>query len=144
MPAGGTELGYVYFAATKLLGYSGYCRWVINPKITTVAGKAPSFWKAGAWRTVIGVCVGIIVGFSFWKIPWFTSRDNLSETLFFVFLLPVRIGEWLLLLRTTYVSYPLPGGTQGTIIAGGIVASFVLDAIGILAAFALPGGMWVC
>jgi len=35
MPAGGTTMGFVYFAAAKYAGYTAYCRWAIQPQIQT-------------------------------------------------------------------------------------------------------------
>jgi len=66
-----------------------------------------------------------------------------ATLLFFIFLVPVRIAEWWLLIRLAYRS--LLGSVElRNLIGGGILASFALDAIGIFCAFALPGGMWVC
>jgi len=56
----------------------------------------------------------------------------------------VRVFEWWLLLRWIYRGFPLNRRQRNGLIAGGIVTSFALDALGIAAAFVLPGGMWVC
>jgi len=43
-----------------------------------------------------------------------------------------------------YRDFPLSSNTRGRIIMYGILVSFALDAVGILAAFFLPGGVWIC
>jgi hypothetical protein len=152
MPAGGTAMGFVYFAAAKYAGYTAYCRWAIQPQLQPESADKekslpaiPSAWKAGAVRTLLGLGVGAIVGFGFWAIPAFNQPgDNLSQMLFFAFLIPVRIVEWSLLLRWVYKGFPLTHQQHTVLIAVGIVASFLLDGLGILCAFVLPGGMWVC
>ncbi len=147
MPAGPDALGLVYFAATKFAGYTAYCRWAIQPraaKVTTSIEQLPNAWKAGAWRTLIGLGIGTVVGFGFWRISSSDSGDSLANFLFFALLIPVRVFEWLFLLQTSYRSISFPSRSRNTLVAGGIVASFSLDAAGIIAAFVLPGGMWVC
>ena len=56
----------------------------------------------------------------------------------------IRIAEWWFLLWLFFRPkiHDVRKRTWG--IALGIVVSYLLDAIGILAAFALPGGAWVC
>lgn len=96
-------------------------------------------------RTLLGLGIGAIVRFGFWAIPAFNQPgDNLSQLLFFAFLIPVRIVEWSLLLRWVYKGFPLTHQQRTILVAAGIAASFVLDGLGILSAFVLPGGMWVC
>jgi hypothetical protein len=56
---------------------------------------------------------------------------------------PVRIGEWWLLLQLMYKGL-LNRRQRLGLIGGGIFTSFALDFIGVVCAFALPGGMWVC
>jgi len=66
------------------------------------------------------------------------------DPLFLALLLPIRIGEWYLLLRWVYGNFQLGRGTAGALIAGGVITSFVLDVVGIWALFVLPGGAWIC
>ncbi len=33
MPAGGTAIGFAYFAVAKFLGYTAFCQWVVEPRI---------------------------------------------------------------------------------------------------------------
>jgi hypothetical protein len=147
MPAGPSELGFVYFAAAKLVGYTAFCKWVITPQLTYAGDSQPSLpsvWKAGAARTLIGVGIGVIIGLAFWRIPYFATHDFYDNGIFFLVLLPVRIGEWWLLLRWIYRDFPVAGRRRAAIIAEGILASFILDLIGVLTALVMPGGMWVC
>jgi hypothetical protein len=149
MPAGPSELGFVYFAAAKLAGYTAFCKWVVTPQLSyAYAGdssrESPSAWKAGSARTLIGVGIGVVLGLAFWRIPYFANHDFYDNGVFFLVLLPVRIGEWWLLLRWIYRDFPVSPRRRAAIIAEGIVASFVLDLVGVFTAFVAPGGMWVC
>lgn len=174
MPAGPSELGFVYFAAAKLVGYTSFCKWVIAPQLAWTEGGAsnassassseiglmlnwidsdpseekhptlPSAWKAGAIRTLIGIAVGAVVGLAFWKIPFFAKHDIFDNGLFFGLLVPVRVAEWWSLLALVYREFPISGRWRMAIIGEGIVGSFVLDALGVIFAFVMPGGMWVC
>jgi len=146
MPAGPAALGFAYFAAAKLAGYTLFCRFAVEPKVLSVGEDrpAPPAWVAGAVRTLIGVGIGAIVGVGFWKIPWFEKHSSWGLVLFFVFLVPVRVFEWWLLLRWFYPRHSIDRGQYAGLIAGGIVTSFALDALGVVAAWVLPGGMWVC
>lgn len=140
-------MGFVYFAAVKYAGYSAYCRWAIEPRLHNSGGAtspAPSAWKAGAVRTLIGLGIGTVVGLGFWKIPYFSQQDGLATFLFFGFLVPVRALEWWLLFCWIYGIGSLGESTGWKLISGGIAASFALDGLGILAAFVLPGGIWIC
>ena len=174
MPAGPSELGFVYFAAAKLVGYTAFCKWVIAPQLASDEGGAsnalsasgtdtglmlnwidadssegkppalPSAWKAGAVRTLIGVVVGAAVGIAFWKIPFFAKHDIVDNGVFFGLLVPVRVAEWWLLLVWVYREFPISRGWRMAIIGEGIIGSFVIDALGVIFAFVMPGGMWVC
>jgi hypothetical protein len=174
MPAGPSELGFVYFAAAKLVGYTAFCKWVIAPQLASTEGGAsnalsasgsdtglilnsidadasegrdpilPSAWKAGAIRTLIGVVVGAVVGLAFWRIPYFANHDLFDNGMFFVIPVPVRVAEWWLLLAWVYWAFPISGSWRMAIIGEGIVGSFALDALGVIFAFVMPGGRWVC
>jgi hypothetical protein len=43
-----------------------------------------------------------------------------------------------------YREFPFSPGTRGRLVTLGILTSFALDAIGILAALVIPGGIWIC
>lgn len=153
MPAGGAPLGFVYFALTKFAGYTAFCRWGIQPQMeyalasgeSETPARVPAAWKAGAARALIGVGIGAVVGLAFWRIPFLARNENdFSDYLFFSFLIPVRVFEWWLLLHWIYKTAPLSSKTRAVLIVVGILVSFALDAIGVAAAFVIPGGMWVC
>jgi hypothetical protein len=145
MPGGGTPLGLAYFAGVKLLGYTGYSGLVIQRHIEPPPQSAALAWKAGFVRTLIGIAVGTIVGFGFWPIVKYASgAERLGVPLFFTLLLPIRILEWNLFLYWVYRSDRFPGMARWKLIAGGVIVSFVLDFIGVVAMFAIPGGAWIC
>lgn len=168
MPAGPAPLGFAYFLSAKLLGYTAFCRWVVNPKeiarrerrmvpaigaavpglatFETAGGPndVPSAFKSGGIRTLIGLAVGVSVGLGFWAIPYFSAHDTVGTVLFFSLLVPVRVGEWWLLFRWVYGMRPFSDSSGFNLIALGILVSFVLDALGMVTAIAFPGGIWVC
>ena len=173
MPAGPAAIGFAYFLAAKLGGYTAFCHWVVAPRVAALTGTEmrnpagpvsilaiapedatilntsspatiPSSVKAGVIRTLIGVAVGSIVGLGFWSIPYFSNHGSTGTVLFFTFLVPVRVGEWTLLYRWIYRMHPFADSEGMQLITFGILASFVLDAIGIVSAWILPGGIWVC
>jgi len=172
MPAGPDLMGFGYFLAAKMVGYTAFSHWVVAPRVAAASGaQVQGFWKptsilatappdfatgsdrtpilpsslkAGVIRTLIGLTVGAAVGFGFWAIPYFSKRDIVGSIFFFAFLVPVRVGEWALLYRWIYRIHPFkdPGGMK--LITYGLLVSFLLDAIGVVAVWVLPGGMWVC
>jgi hypothetical protein len=161
MPAVGTAVGFAYFAVAKFLGYTAFCRWIIEPRLLgsvatagqpstlfpseTSAPKLPSAFKAGAARTVIGVAAGALAGLSFFSgIPGLEKHGELTTVIFFALLVPIRIGEWWFLFWWIYREFPVSNNIRGRLITYGIFVSFALDAVGILAAFVLPGGVWIC
>jgi hypothetical protein len=146
MPGGPSPVGFVYFVATKLVGYTAFSAYAINRseavrKHTEIPAPSPIF--AGVVRTAIGVGVGAIVGTMFWKLPNVVPDRLLDDGLFFLYLVPFRVGEWWLLLATVYRSFSF-GNWKAGLICGGILTSFALDATGLALAFILPGGFWVC
>jgi hypothetical protein len=162
MPAGGTALGFAYFAVSKFLGYTAFCRWVIEPRLLASAVSTasastllppeddlsvnfPSAFQAGAARTLIGILAGSLAGLLFFSgIPGLNNESNWPTIIFFALLIPIRIGEWWFLLWWMYRDFPTLPDTRGRLITFGILVSFALDAIGILAAFLMPGGIWIC
>ena len=147
MPAGAMPLGFVYFAAAKYLGYTAYCKWAIEPQLDWPGPERsgpPPVWIAGGARTLIGVVIGAIVGIGFWSIQYFSSHDSIANLIFFSALVPIRVFEWWLLLRWIYRGSRRSRSAIVALICCGIVVSFLLDGLGIVAAFVLPGGAWVC
>jgi hypothetical protein len=59
-------------------------------------------------------------------------------------LLPVRIGEWLLLLHLFFDRNLKKRAKDVKSAFAGAAWSYCLDAIGIGAALVIPGGVWVC
>jgi hypothetical protein len=55
-----------------------------------------------------------------------------------------QTGKWWLLLRWIYGKGMFARGTMARLIGAGIAVSFALDFLGIVAAWVLPGGLWVC
>jgi hypothetical protein len=146
MPFGPGAGGFAYFAGVKLLGYSGYAL-AVNRTVVVAGSKlrSPNPWWVGVVRTGIGVAVGAVVGLWYWSVASHVPAiEAHADTIFFSFLVPVRILEWLLLLTLFYRKFQFDMRRMAVLIVCGILVSFALDAIGILAAFVLPGGMWVC
>ena len=146
MPFGPEPLGFAYFAGVKLAGYSAYAAVVNRSESIAVAPvkKFPSFW-IGLVRTLIGVSVGAAFGFGFWSLAKrFHTLDPYSGVLFFGLLLPVRVLEWLLLWNLFYRRLQLSSEIRRTYILVGILISFLLDAVGIMAVLVIPGGAWIC
>jgi hypothetical protein len=148
MPAGPGALGFVYFAAAKLVGYTAFCRFAIEPQFekddAALTAPLPNAWKAGAVRTAIGVAIGAAVGLGYWAAPWAAKHSDVVTMYFFVLLIPVRYFEWWLLLKWIYPKHELSSYRRAGVIMAGVLASFAVDALGVGAAFVLPGGIWVC
>jgi hypothetical protein len=89
------------------------------------------------------VVVGVAYGLLAVKTRLF-GAEGTAFILFFLGLLPVRVGEWLLLLRLAFGQCSRHKAIAARAVGYGILVSYALDAIGIMAAFVLPGGMWVC
>jgi len=133
MAGGGGPTGFAAFLAVKYAGYSLAGR-VLNYAYNV---SLDSPWKVGAIRTGIGLGAGALVGAAALYI-------HMPEWTFFGGLIPIRVLEWGLLLRLYYESRFLGNSRAWRWSAAGVGWSFVLDAIGIVAAFVVPGGFWVC
>ena len=143
MPFGPEPLGFAYFAGVKLVGYTGYAA-VLNKNISNPLREAPNALKSGLIRTSIGVAVGTVVGLAFWKgLPSGWLERN-GDVLFWSGLIPVRILEWYFFLWLLYRQFELRPARKALAIVSGIIVSFLLDAVGILAMLVVPGGAWVC
>jgi len=146
MPFGAAPAGFLYFAGVKLLGYSSYAYAVNRTQpVASSELKPSSAWWVGGARTGIGLIVGAAVGLGYWglasRLPGIEAH---ADTLFFTLLVPVRVLEWLLLLALFYRKFRFDTKRKVILIGCGIVVSFALDAIGMAAMFAIPGGLWVC
>jgi|GEM_PF-1067753 len=155
MAMGPAPTGLLYFLAVKLAGYSLFAATVINRRIdsgilptkTEAIHPPPNALISGLIRTTIGLLVGTVVGLTYWKLmkfPQMENHDGAADLLFFALLVPIRIGEWSLLLRVFYRSWLLSDKERRKIVWMGIVVSFALDALGIVTTMVMPGGVWVC
>jgi hypothetical protein len=140
MPMGPAPLGFAAFVAVKFVGYTAAA------KLLQRAYEAPhvSLLKVGSARTALGIVAGIAYG-AFW---WVATRNSVgagpSAVWYFLGLIPVRMGEWSLILWL-YFDRKSPDWTRLLIFAGlGSLWSYALDAIGVGTALVIPGGMWVC
>lgn len=143
MPMGPAPAGFLYFVGVKFAGYSG-CAHLLRAKLydDLESGGTTRTLKIGGARTGIGIVAGIAYGFLALSTGWF--RGNAGAGLYLLGLLPVRIAEWWLLLWLFFGKQIRDDGNLFWGVTIGIAVSYVLDAIGIAAAFVLPGGMWVC
>jgi hypothetical protein len=138
MPMGGGAIGFAAFAGVKYTGYT-LAAVALN---RAYASADRSAWLVGASRTAIGLIAGITYG-------WFWTHgaggpQELILALFFAALVPIRIFEWGLLVRWFYEPRLLRTRKAWKAAGLGTLWSFALDAVGILAAFVVPGGFWLC
>jgi hypothetical protein len=66
VPAGPNELGFVYFSAVKLAGYTA-AAWYFKRNYQR---PDSNIWKIGAARTALGIAAGVSYGAAF----WFTAK----------------------------------------------------------------------
>lgn len=145
MPMGPELGGFAYFAGTKFLGYSAFAH-VLRKKFSD-SGEGPKrTFQIGGLRTLIGVGAGIsygaLMGLAWEKVS--ATHEALGWILFFGGMLPLRFGEWYWLLRLAFKDKIRGHPQTMPSLALGTLVSYGLDAIGVAAAFVLPGGMWVC
>lgn len=136
MPAGPTLLGLGYFAAIKLAGYSLAAKYLRAKSATPPKQNA---FIIGATRTAIGMVFGTLVIAALASLTF-----DRHSWLFFVLLVPVRMVEWWLLFALFFGEVGWTGKQKLTNAALGVLWSFTLDLPAIFAAFALPGGFWIC
>src|SRR6185436_15432866 len=127
-------LGLAYFTGIKLAGYSAAGAYVNRHE--AVSHPRPIVF--GVARTAVGLSVGIPYAFTLGRF----AITN-GEIAFYAGLLPIRFLEWLAILWLFYRSAK-DRDRWPRYIATGIGWSFVLDLPAIAAAFALPGGVWIC
>lgn len=142
MPGGPTPAGFLYFTAIKAAGYTGASVVLKNGYGLRGAPK-PRIWAVGLTRTGIGLAAGALYG-GLWILALNKSSGEGSEALFYLLLLPIRLAEWIL-----WIWLLLDRGLHERVrmwkyAAFGTICSYALDAIGVGAAFVLPGGFWVC
>jgi len=100
--------------------------------------------KIGVTRTGIGLAAGIVYGGVTLLFVGMFGKGASAGVYYMLGLLPVRFLEWWLLLWLFFPTQLEDRRKAGWGIGLGIVASYALDAIGIGAAFVLPGGVWIC
>jgi hypothetical protein len=147
MPMGPGLGGFAYFAGAKFPGYSAFAH--LLRKRFDDTDKTP--WrtlKLGGTLTLIGigagVCYGLVIGLAGQAMSEVKQAQWLGYVLFFGGLLPVRLAEWYWLLRIAFKERVRRHPETPRSLALGTLVSYGLDAIGVAAAFVLPGGMWVC
>ena len=142
MPAGPGPLGFAAFTGVKLLGYS-----VAGSVLSNVFQSQRNAWLVGHARTGIGLVAGILFGGTWF--PLATRFGNrwpawVAASLFFGLLIPIRLAEWSLLIHFFFDRGLIQRARDLKFAAAGSAWSFVLDAVGIVSAFFIPGGFWVC
>ena len=143
MPAGPGAMGFVYFGAAKAVGYTA-ASVVLKNGYGLRESPKPGIWAVGLTRTLIGIGVGAVYG-GLWYFVFskFIGEDSVP-TYYYLFLLPVRLAEWSLLLWLFFDRGLHDRSRMWKYVVFGTICSYMLDAIGVFAAFVLPGGMWIC
>jgi hypothetical protein len=137
MPGGPVPFGFAFFAAVKFAGYT-CAAWALNRSFQT---KETNIWKVGAARTALGLAAGAAYGGLFFLL----GSDVGSPVEYFAGLVPIRLGEWSLIIWYFYQrGKPSRTVSIGNSVVVGTLWSYVLDAIGIFAALVAPGGAWIC
>jgi hypothetical protein len=140
-----TPAGFLYFTAVKAAGYTA-ASVVLKIGYGLRAAPKPSVWTLGLTRTGIGLAAGALYG-GLWILAlnkFNTMEGEGSAVLFYLFLLPIRLAEWILLIWLFLDRGLHQRARMWKYAAFGMICSYVLDAIGVGAAFVLPGGFWVC
>jgi hypothetical protein len=142
MPGGAEPLGFAYFAAIKAVGYTAASA-VLKRGYGLRNAPKPAVWSVGLTRTGIGIAVGLLYG-SLW---FFGPRGLVAGNhpfLFYSLLLPVRLAEWTLLIWIFFDRGLHDRARMWKYVAFGTICSYILDLVGVAAAFVLPGGFWIC
>jgi hypothetical protein len=128
-------IAFVAFVGVKFIGYTAAA------KVLQRTYEAPqvSVMKVGSARTALGIAAGLAYG-----AIWMFARRNFDDVWYFLGLVPIRMGEWSLILWL-FFDRKDPDWTRLLIFAGlGSLWSYALDAIGVGSTRVIPGGMWVC
>src|SRR5215475_11850468 len=142
MPGGPAPLGFAYFVGIKFVGYTAAAA-VLRRRYPE--SKA-SIVKVGLSRTVIGIAAGAAYGGLWYLLFRFLNPPGspVYDALYLAGLFPVRIAEWMWLIYLFFDrTWSKPRGPW-SVAVDGTMWSYALDAIGIAAAFVVPGGFWVC
>jgi hypothetical protein len=142
MPGGPGPIGFVAFAGVKFVGYSAAAL-ILRRAYKTPANPL----KVGLARTGIGLVAGTVFGGASILISTHLQNDWpgwVTASIFFGFLIPIRLAEWSLLIHFFFDRGLIQRDKLVDFAALGSLWSFVLDAIGVVAAFVVPGGFWIC
>ena len=142
MPAGPGPIGFIAFAGVKFAGYT-FAAMALN----RVYKSSSNVIKVGLTRTGIGLVAGAVVGAIWFGLSMaLVNRwpDWLASVAFFGLLIPIRLCEWAILIHLFFDKGLVERGRAFDCAAVGSFWSFALDAIGIGAAFVVPGGFWIC
>jgi hypothetical protein len=134
MAAGMALAGYGAFTAVKLVGYCVAGLFFRR----RFASPATSALKFGVTRTLIGMAFGVAIG------GVFVVVQATSPIPFMIALAPIRYFEWHIVFARFFKLWTRTRMGLGVDLTLGTLWSYALDAIAILAAFAIPGGFWVC
>jgi hypothetical protein len=143
MPAGPGAIGFAAFTGVKFVGYT-----IAALTLKKAFSPADSnVFKVGLARTGIGLVAGTFFG-GLW-ILLFTRFENrwpewMAASVFFGLLIPIRLAEWSLLIHFYFDRGLLQRAKDLKFATLGSLWSFVLDGVGIMAAFVVPGGFWIC
>ena len=101
----------------------------------------------GLARTGIGLVAGTLFGGTWFLLSM--RFDNqwpnwVAPTVFFGLLIPIRLAEWSLLIHFFFDRGLIQRARDLKLATVGSAWSFVLDVVGIVSAFVIPGGFWVC
>lgn len=143
MPMGPGPAGFGYFVAVKAAGYCAAAG-VLAAKYPQGNTPKRGWLLPGLARTAVGVAAGMTYGLAWY---WLSTRVNLSDWAAFAFyagLFPIRLCEWLFLIWLFFDRPLVHRSLDGKAVIGGTFWSYALDAVGVVAAFVIPGGMWVC
>ena len=143
MPAGPSVMGFVYFAAVKAAGYTA-ASVVLKNGYGLRESPRPNVCGVGLARTGIGIGAGAIYGGLWYFVLSKFVGEQSTAILYYLFLLPLRLAEWSFLIWLFFDRGLHDRTRLWKFAAFGTIASYVLDAVGVGAAFVLPGGMWIC
>lgn len=139
-----TGIGFAAFAGVKAVGYTAAAA-VFKHGYKALAPVKANVMTIGLARTGIGLLAGLIYG-GLWLLAANQLR-NPSDNLpiyYYIFLFPVRLVEWTFLIWIFFDPGLHDRVRMWKYITFGTICSYVLDAIGVGAAFVIPGGFWVC
>ncbi len=92
----------------------------------------------GAARTGVGIGVGVLYGLLLTLLPEAPALQA------YLGLLPVRVLEWGLLIWLFYGRSSIGFSRLSILTFIGVLVSYLLDGLGLVFVFVVPGAMWVC